>query len=78
MEFLFLTYANLHSVYTASIKPLKVPIFSPNKFSAIKQLAITLQSFDDLINLLAICPELTCLDLTLQTCDLKLTETQEK
>ncbi|CAF0927247.1 unnamed protein product [Rotaria sordida] len=60
---------NLHSVYIASISPLKIPIFSPQKFSKIKQLAIPLQSFDDLVHLLYICPELTCLNVMLQTCN---------
>jgi hypothetical protein len=57
---------NLHSVYIASTSPLSIPILSPSKFSTIKQLAITLQSSEDFIRLLRLCPELTCLNLILQ------------
>ncbi|CAF1373777.1 unnamed protein product [Rotaria magnacalcarata] len=69
IDVLFLPNNNIHSVYISSISPLKVPVFSASKFSSIKQLTITLQSFDDFVQLLRICPQLTCLNLTLQTCD---------
>ncbi|CAF2514907.1 unnamed protein product [Rotaria sp. Silwood2] len=58
---------NLHSIFLVSTSPLKISIFSPPKFSKIKQLAISLQSFDDFVHLLHICPELTCLSLMLQS-----------
>ncbi|CAF3259894.1 unnamed protein product [Rotaria socialis] len=69
IDVLFLPNNNIHSVYISSISPLKVPVFSPSKFSSIKQLTIILQSFHDFVQLLRICPQLTCLNLTLQTCD---------
>ncbi|CAF1246052.1 unnamed protein product [Rotaria sp. Silwood1] len=67
IDILFSKENNLHSIYIASTNPLKIPLFSPPKFSNIKQLAVTLQSFDDFVHLLYICPELTCLNLMIQT-----------
>ncbi len=71
IDILFSKTNNLHSVYIASSSPLTVPILSPSKFSTIKQLAITLQSPEDFIRLLRLCPELTCLNLILQNCKLE-------
>jgi hypothetical protein len=69
---------NIHSVYIASSSPLTVPIVSPPRFSKIKQLAITLQSLDDFVYLLPLCPELTCLNLNLQNCHFTKIETSDK
>jgi hypothetical protein len=66
---LFSTTNNLHSVYIFPTSPLTIPLFSPPKYSTIKQLAITLQSPKDLVRLLGMCPELTCLNLNLHTCN---------
>jgi hypothetical protein len=66
---LFSKTNNLHSVYILPTGPLTIPLFSPPKYSTIKQLAITLQSPKDLVRLLGMCPELTCLDLNLHTCN---------
>lgn len=63
---LFSKTNNLHSIYIDSTNALTIPLFSPPKFSIIKQLAITLQSSKDLIRLLYVCPELTCLNVTLK------------
>jgi hypothetical protein len=66
---LFSTTNNLHSVYIDPTTPLTIPLFSPPKYSTIKQLAITLQSSKDFIRLLGMCPELTCLNLNLYNWD---------
>jgi hypothetical protein len=71
IDILFSYPDHLHSVYIASSSPLTIPVFSPAKFSTIKQLAITLRSPEDFIRLLRICPELTCLNLILQNCKLE-------
>jgi len=65
------TNNNLHSVYIASTSPLKIPVLVPKTYSTIKQLAITLQSSEDFIHLLSICPELICLNLILRDCKLE-------
>jgi hypothetical protein len=67
---LFSTTNDLHSVYILPKNPLTIPVFSPPKHSIIKQLAIRLESTQDFIRLLEMCPELTCLNLDLHTCNL--------
>jgi len=71
IDFLFSKTNNLHSVYIASTSPLTIPILVPKQISTIKQLAVTLQSSEDFIRLLSLCPELTCLNLILQNCKLE-------
>lgn len=59
----------LHSVHIASNNPLAIPLFSPPKYSTIKQLSIALPSVKEFVRLLSVCPELTCLYLSLRTCN---------
>lgn len=44
-----------------------MPAVDPPQFSAIRQIAVNLSTIDDLRNLLIICPQLTCLNLSLQS-----------
>ena len=60
----------LHSVHIGSNNPLTIPLFSPPKYSSIKQLSIMIESPKDFIRLLNACPQLTCLYLYLQNCSL--------
>lgn len=60
----------LHSVYIAPTSPLTIPLFSPPKYSSIKQLSIMIESPKDFNRLLNACPQLTCLYAHLQNCSL--------
>ncbi|CAF1092389.1 unnamed protein product [Adineta ricciae] len=63
---LFTSNPNLHSVFICSTSVLINLPPPTGQTSAIKQLAVTLQSLSDLPSLLRFCPHLTCLNLNLQ------------
>ena len=68
LDILFADLPALHSVYIAATNPLAIPHYDPPRFSHIQQLSIAVPSLDDFIPLLRLCPALTSLHVTLESC----------